>query len=191
MRQALGSGGDAEALRARWQLDAGRDPQDALARGRRRFDQAFESDHSDADLCVHRAQLELTAIEAALRRHRSPAQAMAEAARWLDRAEKLDPESGAPLWVGRAWLHRWRAEWRPATLDGEISLGLAAAQRALDKNPNAAEAHAVAGALHLAAAQAGRRDHAALARQELARALEIDRWLSRRLLPLSEAAKPL
>jgi serine/threonine-protein kinase len=174
--------GEARYLRASWQFDEGRDASAMVDAAREASLRSVKSDPACLLCWVEVGKAEILAARIALKEKRSPAAAFSEAERQIGQALKLDPKF-EQAWVTAAWMHRWRAAWKPAATDSEVSAGLDAVRRALEANPNDAEAHFAAGALHLAA---GNKDKA---RQELDRALQINRWLERRIRPFSEEAK--
>jgi serine/threonine-protein kinase len=178
--------GDIKYLRARFILEHGGDPRDEIAHARSDYEVAVRTNDSYVLLWVMRAQLEILAARAELAAHRSPEAPFRAAARFLDRAQAVDSDEST-LYVQRAELYRRRAEWHPQKSD--IARGLAAATRATELNPRDAEAHAIAGALHWLSARAGAAGEADRARQELDRALALNRRLDRDYRGILDAAQ--
>ncbi len=174
-------------------LDSGEPPEAALTAARAAITQALAINSKDAEALMVRGRIDLVLARAHLRAGASPQGAFTAAAEAFRTSLASYPDYPAAL-CGQGELARDRARWivgRGGAAGSEIALGLAAADAALRANPALAEAWALKGELHLLLAQRGQGapDRAAAASAALARSLEINPNLERRLGPQLQEAR--
>jgi serine/threonine-protein kinase len=191
--------GIAYVERASWRLEHARDPTDVLAQAEVEFERALAIDPGYR-LALHSlGQAYLLEARWRATRGRDPAAAFARVEAQARRA--IAASDGEPIdsMVLLGELERYRAEWRRlhhlATLAG-VQRGLSSLKRALEHNPNLAEAHALQGALELEGARAAatpsaRAEAAERARAAIDRALGLNKNLAHDYQPLRDEAERL
>jgi serine/threonine-protein kinase len=183
--QAWVNRGEAAWLRARFARTRGAPESGELATAREALARSRALDGDYLSALTDTVELELFAARGA-----KPAETRASLERArasLERAQALQPKS-ALVALDRARWHRARAELGVGRAADEADAGLEAARASLAVRDDA-EAHAVAGALLLDAARAGRKDDFAAAADELERALTADTWLRAEYAPLRDQAR--